>query len=168
MNESLIKLTGIRRIDEDHQQLFTIMRQLIQGRPTRENPDPMVTALRSYVAHHFDREYQLMVRMNYATEEMQKHLLAHARFSDRVAQFAEAVQQEGDGASTELDQMVKTIRAEMGAMDVHHLKPDRQMAAYLLQWLVTHTNSVDQAMVQSMRRDHPQTVFDEFEVEASG
>ncbi|MBF0436325.1 MAG: hemerythrin family protein [Magnetococcales bacterium] len=163
MNNGPIKKTGFRRIDEDHMLLLEIMREL-SGKVSNNNRLEEVTkTLQFYAADHFDREYRLMVYGGLSTENIQKHLLAHARFSDRVAQFAEVSCQNTSNSMDELTRMLRSVSDEFGALRVGHLKPDQQMGAYLLQWLLTHTNSMDQTMIAEIKQMRPNLDSNTFE-----
>ncbi|MEO5368378.1 MAG: hemerythrin domain-containing protein [Magnetococcus sp. WYHC-3] len=151
---SPIKSTGIPIIDADHNRLLQILQQLIGQEPTVEFLLAMVDELGQYAAQHFDHEYQLMVACDYPPEALQRHLREHAGFGDRMARFAVLVREGGTRAQSALDRLLNEARNEIrgGATAPPPLAtPAMQMASYLTQWLLTHTNGMDQEIVAFLK-----------------
>ncbi|MBF0622001.1 MAG: hypothetical protein HQL54_08745 [Magnetococcales bacterium] len=153
---SPVKVSGFKAIDQDHRSLFDLINKLMQDDPDQQDLFDIIKALHAYAAEHFDREFQLMVACDFPAEMKQEHLLDHARFSNRISQFTDLINSDSSRAVTELDKLVQAAKAEAGIDQVDHASPARQIAAYLTQWLIRHTNQMDQKLFDFIK----QTGFD--------
>lgn len=121
--------TGEKNVDAQHRQLIANLDRLVNAMSAgrgREEIEPVLDALRQYVATHFAYEEDCMRRVHCPVAE--RNAQAHARFSTTFRQIDAEYQ--AKGASS-----VLTIRVQ------------RELA----EWLTTHIKGTDAHLRECLR-----------------
>jgi len=116
--KSIVRLTGISKIDEQHQHFTTLainVMETISKTPTEEIIAKEFEAFKAYALEHFEYETKFMAK--YKIKESEKHLEQHRYFIER------------------LDQLPKEISENIDKLD--------DMKTWILTWWINHINSID-------------------------
>lgn len=100
---SPIKRIGIRRFDEEHENLYkylTEARALFSGEPKTDGTIKLLTNLHPYMARHFEEEEELMMKCGYP--ELSKHVLQHRKLLERLRTLIERYQADPSTSPAEL------------------------------------------------------------------
>nr|CRH07052.1 conserved protein of unknown function [Candidatus Magnetococcus massalia] len=130
-------------MDRDHQHLWDLLEVLMEKGIRHDETIAIVEELIAYTGYHFQRESQLMLKIEYPMEMRTQHEREHSNFVERVVQFKEIVIGDEARAPTELDKMFQEVARDMDKSTVKHLDSGRQIIAFLVQWIINHTNRMD-------------------------
>ncbi len=119
---------GVREIDEQHQEMFRRINQLLDAchkGKGHETVGEVLAFLDSYARRHFQLEERYMQQHNYP--EYEQHRQQHNEFIANVAEVRRRYQQEGPGVHI----VVITNRVLAGWLNSHIRKVDKGLGKYL-------------------------------------
>jgi len=120
--------TGDPEIDEQHQELFRRIDQLMaatQDRRARAEVERLLTFLGDYVVNHFDAEERIMAESGYP--EMSAHRAEHQHFVIEYGRLFQDYQADGPGPVF----VVKFGNRVTAWLCEHICRTDRRLADYL-------------------------------------
>ena len=120
--------TGYGRIDNQHQQLFSAVKKLMEASVGGKGPKAVLDTLEfltSYAVKHFDDEEQL--QRNYDYPDYLTHKKIHNDFKDTVSELIQKVNQEGP-SEVLIEEVCGIVRAWL----LNHIKGDDfRMAVFI-------------------------------------
>jgi len=120
--------TGVKQIDEQHQELFTRINALLeacsQGKGKVEVAN-VIDFLEGYVITHFAEEERYMIKNSYPAYIA--HKAQHAEFMDNFAKLKTSFREEGPGVHI----VVTTNRIVVEWLRTHIRKLDKALAEFL-------------------------------------
>ncbi|HRH81128.1 MAG TPA: bacteriohemerythrin [Thiobacillaceae bacterium] len=126
-------LTGVERIDEQHQVLVNTLNEAnerLANGVTRDLLEQITRELLSYALYHFETEEELMAENDYAARaaaDNDRHRQEHRGFSQKVVAIREGLK---DGRLVSREELLGFLNAWL----VNHiLNTDKKLAAYLLE-----------------------------------
>lgn len=131
--------TGIQLVDDEHQRLFEIIREvntLINNELLHDKYDEimrLLAELRSYTEFHFHDEEMLMERIQYPGLAAQKR--AHAAFVERLVEID--LSDLDDMDNNQQDYLNELIQFLLGWLSNHILVSDKKIGEYIRQNHIT-------------------------------
>lgn len=121
-------LTGISRIDEQHQMLASMINQA-QNRLTKHSSrteiEAIIRDLMTYALFHFDTEEELMLAHNYDPIEKDIHCNEHRSFSAAIAEFQHNIRL---GKLVSRDELLGFVKNWLTS---HIMSTDKKLGAFL-------------------------------------
>jgi hemerythrin len=122
--------TGVRRLDDEHRELFRRVDRLMDGmlRGDRSEAESLLAFLREYVPGHFEAEERLMEERGFP--DAARHAEEHRRFGAALRRLDDTLRRGGPTAALVLD----LERLVVSWMEQHVYEADAAMA----RWAAAH------------------------------
>ncbi len=121
-------MTNIEEIDNQHQELFRRVNNLLEAcgkGKGRDEVGRILAFFQDYTMSHFSSEEQAM--KNAAYPEFERHRSEHIDFVDQISGLKQKLTKEGAGISV----ILLTIRTAVDWLTAHIRRSDRAFADYL-------------------------------------
>ena len=123
-------LTGNKEIDNDHKEIFAMVKDIIDQNfiDRGEKITKVMEFLAQYTIRHFAREEALMKESNYP--DIEEHKQQHAEFVKAIGALIEKIKTQGDTINISIE----VNDTAVGWLVSHVLGSDKKMAEYYKEW----------------------------------
>jgi len=129
--------TGNTIVDDQHKEIFSLVRQVLDADILSDRKEKTETALNflaDYAVRHFASEEELMTKSKYP--QYNQHKALHDNFVKKVVDFIGLYQKESDTISVS-----ETINNFVAVwLQEHIMVSDRAMAKFYKNWEASHNN----------------------------